>query len=148
MGIVIWKKKRICLGDQDVTEWTLLEWKKLFSLKLFHFHKTSGIQDRFHTHAFKAVSLLLKGNYVEEVVMDGVIHKRNRNTHRLLYIPANQYHRITRSDGCYTLLLTGPWGETFSELRHIGDDQYQEVTCGKHRVDVSMGHIIELKEST
>lgn len=148
--MVIWKRKKINLGDQCVTELTILEWKKLFSIKLFHFHKTKGKQDRFHTHAFNAVSILFSGDYVEEVVDDtNTIVPLKRSRKRFLFIPANQYHRITKSDGCRTLLITGPWGDTFKELRLIHEssntydqDQlslWQIWNCGKHRVDLNKG---------
>lgn len=146
MSIVFWKKKAINLGDQNVTEITVLEWKKLFSIKLFHFHKTTGNQDRFHTHSFSSVSLLLKGNYIEEVVVKGVITPLPRNRSRLIYIPKGEFHRITKSDGCRTLLITGPWEPEWVELRELGDSHYQEVFCGAGRTDLRVGRIIQLED--
>jgi hypothetical protein len=145
-GIVFLKRKTIALGEQSVSEYTLLEYKKWFSLKLFNFHKTSGLQDRFHTHAFGAVSIRLFGNYVEELLIDNKIVQRHRNHKRFLFIPMDTYHRITRSEGCWTVLITGPWGENFKELRDCGDLLFQEVTCGPGRVDVSYGPVIQLTE--
>lgn len=145
-GVTFLKKKMIVLGDQAVTEHTILEWKKLFSIKLFHFHKTSGSQDRFHTHAFNAVSFRIHGNYVEEIVKGGIVKRFDRNRSRFIYIPRDEYHRITRSDGCRTLLITGPWGSEFKELRSLGDSQYQMVVCGAGRVDVRSGKIVTLND--
>ncbi|AEO14574.1 hypothetical protein MT_57028 [Pseudomonas phage phiPto-bp6g] len=149
--MVIWKRKKINLGDQCVTELTILEWKKLFSIKLFNFHKTDGKQDRFHTHAFNAVSILLSGDYVEEVVDDtNTIVPLKRSRKRFLFIPANQYHRITKSDGCRTLLITGPWGDKFKELRllfnayPIKTSVWEEWVCGEHRVDLHKGERLML----
>lgn len=145
--MVFMKRKRIDLGNQSVTELTILEWKKLFSIKLFHFHETDGSQDRFHTHAFNAVSILLHGDYVEEIVDDSYnILQLKRSRRRLLFIPRDQYHRITRSTGCRTLLITGPWGKEFKELRDIGDHGYQEVVCGNKRTDLRTGKIFILGE--
>lgn len=148
MAWVFWKRKRIDLGDQSVTELTILEWKKLFSLKLFHFHKTDGCQDRFHTHAFGAVSILLHGDYTEEVIEDGKILQLQRSRRRFLYIPRDSYHRITRSNGCRTILITGPWGEEFKELRDVGNDAYKEVVCGSQRVDLRDGETVRLTPPT
>lgn len=134
--IIFFKKKQINLGEQNVTEWTLLEYKKWFSIKLFHFHKSDGCQDRFHTHAFGAVSILLKGNYTEEVLEGSQIVSKSRNTSRLTYIPRDTYHRITRSTGCYTMLITGPWSGNFKELRQSTGDTYQEWECGEGRADL------------
>lgn len=146
--MVFWKRKKIDLGDQSVTELTILEWKKLFSIKLFHFHKTDGKQDRFHTHAFNALSILLTGDYVEEIVQGVVIKQAKRSRSRFLYIPENVYHRITKSDGCRTLLLTGPWGDEFKELRFVRNSEHwegrsiwQEWYCGAQRKDLREGGI-------
>lgn len=135
MKIVFMKRKNIQLGDQLVTELTVLEWKRLFSIKLFHFHPSSGVQDRFHTHAFKAVSFLLSGNYIEEIIRDGKIIKLPRNRKRVLYIPKDEFHRIGHSEGCKTLLITGPWGDTFKELtQYICEPTlWKETICGEHR---------------
>lgn len=40
--MTFWKRKTINLGDQKVTELTVLEWKRFFSIKLFNFHPTDG----------------------------------------------------------------------------------------------------------
>lgn len=144
MKIVFMKKKRIDLGEQSVTELTILEYKKLFSIKLFNFHRSEGLQDRFHTHAFNAYSFLLKGDYTEEVLENNKIVKYLRSRSKTLFIPKDSYHRITRSKGCVTLLITGPWGETFKELRNTFDNQYQEVVCGSQRKDIRVGGVREL----
>lgn len=140
--MTFWKRKSINLGEQNVTELTVLEWKRFFSIKLFHFHPTEGKQDRFHTHAFNAVSILLSGDYVEELVTEKrqiVALKRSRK--RFLFIPANQYHRITKSNGCRTLLITGPWGDEFKEMRVTvtqGVKSVEEWLCGPQRKDIRM----------
>lgn len=146
MALIFWKKKAIQLGEQNVSEITVLEWKKLFSIKLFHFHRTLGKQDRFHTHSFGAVSFLLSGNYIEEIIQDGKVVALNRNRSRIIYIPKNEYHRITRSGGCRTILITGPWDKYWKELRELGNSRYQEVTQGAGRVDISFGPIVTLED--
>lgn len=147
--MVFWKRKRIDLGEQSVTELTILEWKRFFSIKLFNFHPTDGKQDRFHTHAFNAVSILLSGDYVEEVIEKRQIVSLKRSRKRFLFIPANQYHRITKSNGCRTLLITGPWGNEFKELTKLpwvkDGDVYQETICGPQRKIIAYGDTIKLE---
>lgn len=145
-GVTFLKKKMIVLGDQTVTEHTILEWKKLFSIKLFYFHPTDGSQDRYHTHAFNAISFRIHGNYVEEIVDEGLVTQLPRNRSRLIFIPKNQYHRITKSDGCRTLLITGPWGSEFKELVSLGDSKYQMVVCGAGRAVLRTGKIVTLHD--
>jgi hypothetical protein len=152
--MTFWKRKTINLGDQKVTELTVLEWKRFFSIKLFNFHPTDGKQDRFHTHAFNALSILLSGDYVEEVIEWRQIVSLKRSRKRFLFIPANQYHRITKSNGCRTLLITGPWGKEFRELRKItgtfehpeGVNDWQIVVCGEQRKSLRSEGIIRLEE--
>lgn len=143
--MVIWKRKDIKLGEQNVSELTILEWKPLFSLKYFHFHKTDGDQDRFHTHAFNAISVLLSGDYVEEVIEGELIQPKLRSRKRFLFIPKDSYHRITKSNGCRTLLLTGPWRGQFKELSFEskstlpGYSWWQETICGAQRKIMRLG---------
>lgn len=150
--MTFWKRKSINLGEQNVTELTVLEWKRFFSIKLFHFHPTEGKQDRFHTHAFNAVSILLSGDYVEELVTEKrqiVALKRSRK--RFLFIPAHQYHRITKSNGCRTLLITGPWGDEFKEMRVTvtqGVKSVEEWLCGPQRKDIRMLSRLEMFNET
>lgn len=141
------KRKTIALGGQFVSELTILEWKRFFSIKLFKFHKTDGSQDRFHTHGFSAVSILLKGDYTEEIVVNNhdTIRKLPRSRSRFLFIPRNSFHRITKSVGCTTLLITGPWKNEFMELRHVDGNKYTRHLCGLHRVDLmSMDGFVRL----
>ena len=143
--MTFWKRKDITLGDQSVSELTILEWKRFFSVKLFHFHKTEGKQDRFHTHAFNAWSILLHGDYTEELIDGDIIYPELRSRKRILFIPKNQFHRITKSSGCRTLLITGPWGDSFKELTHLTQDLYGETTCGAGRKILSIGEIRSIK---
>lgn len=149
--IVFWKRKDINLGDQPVSELTILEWKRFFSIKMFKFHKTSGKQDRFHTHAFNAVSILLSGDYVEEIIEFSRVKEYKRSRKRFLFIPKDSYHRITRSNGCRTLLITGPWGEEFKELRFKHNSHrpswsyWEEWVCGSQRKDIRKGAIHYLR---
>ena len=48
-------------GNQFVSQFVIFECKWLFSIILFYFHKSDGAQDRFHTHAFNAISFKLFG---------------------------------------------------------------------------------------
>lgn len=121
----LFKYSKFKFGEQHVSQFILFEHKKLFSIIFFYFHKSNGNQDRFHTHAFNAYSFRIFGNYIEEKRIGIVNHntnklkymifKENRNESRLIYIPKNSWHRITKSNGCLTLLLSGPWGETWQE---------------------------------
>lgn len=105
-------------GEQKVSQFVVFECKYLFSIIFFYFHKSNSFQDRFHTHAFNAISILLFGNYVEELLLEKEnfkIIKKPRNRNIFLYIPKDSFHRITKSNGCLTLLLSGPWKKEWKE---------------------------------
>ncbi|MNC36943.1 hypothetical protein D3C75_854880 [compost metagenome] len=91
---------------------------------------------------------MLSGDYVEEVVTEKrqiVALKRSRK--RFLFIPANQYHRITKSNDCRTLLITGPWGAEFKEMRVTvtqGVKTVEEWLCGPQRKDIRMISRLEI----
>jgi hypothetical protein len=109
---------KFTFGEQTVSQFVVFECKYWFSIIFFYFHKSASKQDRFHTHAFNAISIRLFGDYIEEFLTDEstdayTTGKRSRS--RFLYIPRNSYHRITKSDGCLTLLLSGPWKNKWKE---------------------------------
>ena len=111
------KFNKFSFGDQIVSQFVLLEWKYLGSIIFFYFHKSEKPQDRFHTHAFNAVSIKFFGNYDEHILTDektGEYYIKKRNT-IFQYFPRNSYHRIANSNGCMTMLLSGPWNKFWKE---------------------------------
>jgi hypothetical protein len=111
------KYNKFIFGEQVVSQFIIFEWKHLFSIIIFYFHKSNGCQDRFHTHAFNAISIKLFGTY-EEQIMDsestGEFHIEKR-TSIFKYFPRDSYHRISKSDGCCTILFSGRWKKTWKE---------------------------------
>lgn len=132
---VFGKSKRITLGTLSVDETTIAEWKPLFSLKTFYFHPGAA-QEIFHTHSFSAWSLLLYGNY-EEAFCDpkaGKVWSESRNRSRVIFIPRDRFHQITNSEGCRTVMLTGPWGDHYREY----NPKTKEIIMSTHgRKEVS-----------
>lgn len=114
--LILLKSKSINLGTLNVDELTLIEWKPLFSLKTFYFHEGTA-QEIFHTHNFNALSLLLYGNYIELFYDEktNFIWEESRNRSIVILIPRERFHQITKSTGCRTIMITGPWGDTYKE---------------------------------
>lgn len=121
--ILVFKSKTIKLGTLNVDEITILEWKPLFSLKTFYFHKGDA-QEIYHTHSFEAISILLHGNYMEAFVNPETNNywSESRNRSRIIYIPKDRYHQITQSQGCRTIMLTGPWSDFYKEYNPITNE--------------------------
>lgn len=112
------KLNRFNFGDRLIHQFVLFEFKPLFSIIFFWFHKSSNVQDRYHTHAFNAISIKLFGEYTEYVLTDettGQIEKHQR-TQIIKYFPRDSYHAIGESKkGCLTILISGPWNREWKE---------------------------------
>jgi hypothetical protein len=59
----------------------------------------------------------LFGEYDEHILDDEVTgeYHINRRTQFFKYFSRNSYHRIAKSNGCCTLLLSGPWKKHWKE---------------------------------
>jgi len=147
--ITILKYKVIKLGTLNTKELTILEWKPLVSAKLFYFEKGTA-QEIYHTHSFSAISILLYGNYIEKVlsvhesyIMENLSNLPNiqslelpRNRSTIIQIPKSRFHQITKSDGCLTLMITGPWGDTYKEY-DSNTNQLIVSTHGRKQISIN-----------
>ncbi len=110
----MFKRTRVALGKGFLDKFTIFENKFFFSI-YFHIFNTVE-QDRFHTHAFNGIAILLKGSYEEEYkTPDGEIH------HKLIkpgirFIPRSYNHRILNSQpNTMSILFTGRWAKYWLE---------------------------------
>lgn len=117
LGCEIMSFKKIIFGDLIANQFVLFEHKKLFGLLFFYFK--GGSQDRFHTHAFNALSIKLFGNYMEGILDEKTkqITYESRNS-VFKYFPRDRYHSINHSDGCLTFLIQGPWKKYWKEYKN------------------------------
>ena len=117
--LTLFKKNRFEFGDQHVNQYVIFECKYLFSIIIFYFEKSNGSQDRYHTHAFNALSFKLFGEYTEYELIDehSEAFTIKRRTQIFKYFPRNSYHKIGNSNGCITVLLSGPWNKTWKEFK-------------------------------
>jgi hypothetical protein len=113
----LFRYNKFTFGDQIVSQFVIFELKFCFSLIVFYFHKSQGEQDRYHTHAFNALSIKLFGEYNEYILDNektGEYHIDRRNK-TFKYFPRNSYHKIGNSTGCCTILISGPWKKNWKE---------------------------------
>lgn len=112
--------KAIRLGDLTAHQLTVFEHKRLFSLILYYF-RGDGWQDRYHDHAFDAISIRVFGRYRERVLLDertGERLERDRSDRRVMLFRRSCFHMLGISPGgCLTILLAGPWGPTWREWK-------------------------------
>lgn len=114
------KYKKFDFGERIIHQFIIFEFKPLFGILFFYFTKSNNKQDRFHTHAFNALSIKLFGSYNEYLLLDektGEYIKQERKS-IFKYFPRNSYHKIGESkNGCLTLLLMGSWNKTWKEYK-------------------------------
>jgi hypothetical protein len=113
----ILKYNRFEFGDQIVSQFVVFELKWIGSIIFFYFHKSTKSQDRFHTHAFSALSIKFFGEYDEHILTSEETGEYyiQRRTSIFKWFPRDSYHRIANSKGCLTMLISGPWEKTWKE---------------------------------
>jgi hypothetical protein len=121
--MILFRKHRIALGQGYLDRYTIFECKRLFSIYFHSFHTIA--QDRFHSHAFHAVAIVLMGGYWEELIIgDGEpfferISLVRRISRGIRFIPRSCNHRILLSSPrTYSIVLAGPWAKTWTETKN------------------------------
>lgn len=119
-------------GKQKVSQFVIFECKYLFSIIIFYFHKCNGSQDRYHTHAFNGISVKLFGVYNEYCYREEYRVRTywiEPRTQVFKYFPKERLHKIGDSNGCCTILFSGPWQKTWKEILDTGE--IKEYTWGR-----------------
>lgn len=113
--------------DSGVTAYILIEVKSLFSIMLLHFN--SGSREAFHSHAFNAITIWLKGEVREDELEGGW---KYFSAGRWKYTPRTMFHRIFASSrGAWALSFRGPWADTWQEYKN---GQYLTLTHGRKEI--------------
>lgn len=102
--------------ESPVTGYFIVEIKSLFSIVLLHFNP--GTREAFHSHAFNAVTLWLRGTVREQIPVgpEGVLG-RDWHARQIKYTPRTFMHRIvTPKPGAWALSFRGPWAKTWREF--------------------------------
>jgi len=118
---------RVALGRGRIDRFTLFEFKPLGGVIFNVFNSVE--QDRFHTHAFNAISVMISGSYNEEIRKDYGYEQRKR--HRdICYLPRTLEHRIMDSTpNAISVTLCGPWEGTWTETSLSG--RIRKLTWGR-----------------
>lgn len=135
----MFKKARIALGEGFLDRFTIFEWKRVLSIYIHIFNTVE--QDRFHTHAFNGIAIVLRGGYEEE-------YKDDSGTHRkwigpgIRYIPRAYNHRLLRSKpNSLSICFAGPWSDTWTEEN---DNYVRTLTWGRKELDRTYhAHVLE-----
>lgn len=103
-----------------------VELKSLFSIVGLKF--LNGSREAYHSHAFNALSWVLKGQLIEQN-LDGSI-KQYGPSIIPIWTPRDRFHKVTSLGTTYVLSFRGPWVSLWSEYTP-GDDTFTILTHGR-----------------
>ena len=112
---VLWLWVRVVFGTGYLKRLVVLEVKYLLALYVNVWHVIE--HDRFHQHAFSAVSIGLRGGYKEEVLLeDGTTRVDEYAAPWVRWIPRSHNHRMLKSTpGAISITIAGPWDRLWTE---------------------------------
>lgn len=98
--------------DSNVTGLFFIEIKRWFSIVGLRFG--DGSREAFHSHAFNAVSWVLKGSLLERH-LDGreIVHNPSW---RPIKTEREVFHQVFSAGNTYVLSLRGPWLKVWNEF--------------------------------
>ena len=130
---------RVKLGEGYVDRWTLFELKWLGSVIVNVFNTIA--QDRFHTHAFAALSIMLRGEYDEQIVSGSGVKRRTRRGD-VVFLQRTLNHRLMRSSpNAMSITICGPWAPTWTETFLSG--KTRRLTWGRKPVEESVSQALD-----
>lgn len=98
--------------ESRVSGFFFAEIKKLFTVVLLHFW--DGSREAYHTHAFNAISWVLKGKLIEnEISGQKRIYWPSLKPIRT---PRNMFHKVESVGDTWVFSLRGPWVDKWEEF--------------------------------
>jgi hypothetical protein len=98
--------------ESKVAGYWLVEIKSLLSIVLLHF--SDGSREAYHSHAFDAVSWVLKG-FLCEAIFRGRMNFY-RPSLKPIYTPRDCFHKVLSRGDTWVLSFRGPWSQTWKEF--------------------------------
>lgn len=121
--------------ESPVTGYFLVEIKPLFTIVLLHF---AGTREAYHSHAFNAVTVWLKGRVFEQTL--GTKYLKLWKAGQVKYTPRRAMHKIlpTCNPSAWAISFRGPWAKTWREYRPL-TEQVVTLTHGRNIVPAALG---------
>lgn len=101
--------------ESPVDGYFLIEIKKLFSVVLLRFNP--GTRETFHSHAFNAVTLWLRGQVTERFAGPYWEEKTWKAGQAKVTRRTDMHRIITPDTGAWALSFRGPWRDTWQEYK-------------------------------
>jgi len=116
-----------------VTAYYLIEIKSLFSIALLYF--APGTREAFHSHAFSAVTLWLKGKVLEHLLGNPDPPKMYQGG-KFKYTSHYTFHQIEAIVPTWALSFRGPWQDKWEEYRlnNKPGERFVTLTHGRKEV--------------
>lgn len=108
----IFKRMKDGGPDSPVVGYFLIEWKRVFSIALLHF---GGTREAYHSHAFNAFTLWIRGMVVEYIYEDGCLRSKLWTSGDFKFTPRCLMHKIVPITPAWAITFRGPWAKTWSE---------------------------------
>lgn len=108
------------------TGYFLVEIKALFTIVLLYF--SNGSRDAYHTHAFWAISWVLRGKLVEFTRGKGV--KIYTPSFWPIFTPRSRFHKVVSVGDTWAISFRGPWVDKWREYLPRSD-QFITLTHGR-----------------
>lgn len=101
--------------ESKVTGYWLVELKSLFSIVLLRFDH--GSRDAYHTHAFNAISWVLKGHLIEWDCENKGFEQHYLPSLWPIWTPRKRNHKVYgKAPVTWVLSIRGPWSNTWNEV--------------------------------
>lgn len=107
----------------------LIEIKRLFSIVLLKF--TDGSRDAYHTHAFDAISWVLRGKLIEENLHGATIEYKP--SWKPIFTSRDTFHKVSSVGETRAFTLRGPWVKNWREYLPK-QDEFVTLTHGREVV--------------
>jgi hypothetical protein len=117
--------------DSNVTGYWLIEWKTVFSIVLLRF--SEGSREAYHTHAFDAVSWIIKGEMHEYSLLPET--KTVLKPSILpIFTPKKRLHKVYGvAKNTWALSFRGPWSKYWYE--YFDNGKVVTLTHGRKIVE-------------
>lgn len=122
-------------SESTVTGYWLIEWKPVFSIALLRLD--DGSREAYHSHAFNAVSWLLSGRLIEEIICeDGSWGTRLYNPSiKPILTPRECFHKVTSVGRSWAITFRGPWNKTWKEYLPL-ENRHRTLTNGRKEIPI------------
>lgn len=127
--------------ESKVWAYVLVEIKGLFSIMLLKFE--DGSREAYHSHAFNAVSWVLRGLLVEKSLTTYGLGPNVRVLHywprlRPVFTGRDTFHKVTSIGRTWVLTFRGPWAKEWHEYLP-GTNTVLTLTHGRQVVRTEVG---------